>query len=236
MSLLSVCQDVADVIGLTRPAAIISGTDQLSRQMLGIAKEVLDELSLMDWPVLQIPYSFNTVAAQAAYTLPADFGREIGDTAYLATQYYPLRGSLTPGDWNRQRNALPSQIGRYKFRIYGLPLKLYFTPVPGTVETIVLEYQTTYRVKQLDSSYKTTYFSDDDVPLVPEDLVKKGLKWRLRRAKGLDYSEEFNEYEIARRDRLAQALTLGSMPVAYRNQAEMSDLATGYVPEYGFGV
>ena len=236
MSLLSICQEVADVTGITRPTAIVNGTDQLARQFLGIAKETLEELCQMDWPQLEIPYQFSTVANQMTYALPADFKREIGDTAYLASQYYPLRGSLTPGDWNRQRNQLPSQIGRYKFRIYGLPLQIYFTPVPGTVESVIFEYQTVYQVQQIDNSYKNTWYSDDDVPLVAEDLVKKGVKWRLRRAKGLDYSEEFNVYEMARAARLAQALTLGSLPVAYRNQVEIPELPTGYVPEFGFGV
>lgn len=236
MSLLSVCQDVADVTGLTRPTAIITGTDQLSRQFLGIAREVLDELTLMDWPNLEIPYSLNTVVGQSAYVLPADFKREIGDTAYLASQYYPLRGSLTPGDWQRQRNALPSQIGRYKFRLYGLPLKLNITPTPGTVEQVVFEYQTTYKVQQADTTYKSTWYDDADVAVVPEDLVRMGIKWRIRRAKGLDYIEEYNAYEMARRERLAQQLALGSMPVAYRNQVDVPEISTGYVPEFGFGV
>lgn len=235
MSLLSLCQDVADVIGLTRPAAILTGTDQLSRQMLGLTKETLEELSIMDWPVLEVPYSFNTVVDQDTYALPADFGREIGDTAYLASQYYPMRGSLTAGDWSRQRNGLPNGLGRYKFRIYGNPSVLYITPTPGTVETVVFEYATTNRVAQAaGGTFSAVYIEDTDTSIVPEELVKKGLKWRLRRAKGLDYSEEFDDYQFSCAQRLAQQLALGSMPVAYRSLAEI-DLPTGYVPEFGFG-
>lgn len=236
MTLLSVCQDTADVIGLTRPAAIITGTDQLSRQMLGLAKKTLEELGLMDWPVLEVPYTFATVVDQAQYDLPADFGREIGDTAFDAGRYLSLRGSLTPRDWARQRNALPSQLGRFKFRIFGNPLKINITPTPATVENIVFEYQTTYRVKQVDNSFKTTFFADDDVALVPEDLLKKGLEWRQRRAKGMDYSEEFDDYEQSRTSRLAQALSMGSTPVAYRGLSDYNEsFQDGYVPESGFG-
>lgn len=235
MSLLSVAQDVTDEIGLTRPTAIVSGTDQLARQILAISKVVLDELSNMDWPILQVPYQFSTVVSQSQYSLPSDFDRETVDTAFLASQYYSLRGSLTPGDWQRQRNSLPSQIGRYKFRVFGLPLKLNFSPTPLTVETVVLEYHTTYKVKQSDGTYKTTYFDDTDVSLVPEELVKKGLKWRLKRAKGLDYSEEFNEYEVARAQRLAQQLAIGSQAVAQRNLLDTPEISGGFVPENGFG-
>lgn len=237
MSLLSICQDVADVVGLARPAAILTGTDQLSRQMLGFMKETLEELSLMDWPILQVPYQFATVVNQQAYALPADFGREIADTAFLASQYYSMRGSMTPGDWQRNRNALPSQIGRYKFRFFGLPLKLNVTPVPGTVEQVVLEYATLFRVIKAADGLPALAFTDDaDISIVPEDLMRKGLKWRIRRAKGLDYSEEFNDYEIARAQRIAQSLALGSMAVAYRSQIESgADISMGFIPEFGFG-
>lgn len=236
MSLLSVAQDTCDVIGLTRPAAIITGNDQLARQILGLAKETLEELGLMDWPILEIPYSFNTVVGQAQYTLPEDFGREVGDTVYVASQYSNLRGSLTAAAWQQQRDQLQAQIGRYRFRIFGLPLALNLTPVPQVVEEITMEYQTTYRVKQIDGTYKNTFFADTDVPIMPEELLKKGLKWRLRRAKGLDYSEEFDDYEKDRFARLAQMLQLGSQPIAYRSQSEIPEGLGVYVPENGYGV
>lgn len=235
MSLLKVAQDVCDVIGLTRPTAIITGTDQLSRQILGLATEALDELSKMNWPILEIPYAFNTVVGQAQYALPEDFGREVGDTVYVASQYSSLRGSLTPSDWQRQRDQLQAQIGRYRFRIFGLPTMLNLAPTPQVAEEITFEYQTTYKVKQTDGTFKNAFYDDGDVSLVPEDLLKKGLKWRLRRAKGLDYSEEFDDYEQDRFASVARALGFGSQPVAYRNQFETPEGLGVYVPENGYG-
>jgi hypothetical protein len=233
MTLLTVAQEVADVIGITRPTALVSSTDQLSRQMLGLAKETLEELGLMDWPILEIPYTFNTADGVSQYTLPTDFGREIGDSVYLAGRYESLRGSVTPGQWQRQRSSLQANLGQYRFRIFGLPLQLNLTPTPTVVEAVTMEYQTTYRVQQVDTTYKTTFFADTDVSLMPEELLKKGLKWRMLRAKGADYSEEFNDYEMSRAARLAQQLQFGSSPVAQRY---MGDEASGlYIPESGFG-
>lgn len=234
MSLLSAAQDVCDVIGLARPVAIVASNEQLSRQILGLAKETLVELGLMDWPILEIPYTFNTVVGQAQYDLPLDFFRQISDTMYVSTQYDSLRGSLTPGDWARQRSGMQSNIGRYRFRVFGLPTKLNLTPTPTKIETLVMEYQTASRVQQADATYKATFFADGDTTLMPEELLKKGLKWRLRRAKGLDYSEEFDDYEISRTQRLAQALGMGSMPVAQRGYGD-DGIGIPYVPESGFG-
>lgn len=237
MTLLSVAQDVTDVIGLTRPMAVITGNDQLARQILGLARKTLEELGHMDWPQLEIPYTFATVNGQAQYDLPTDFDREVGDSVYIASQYQSLRGSLTPSDWQRQKSGMQSNLGRYKFRIFGLPPKINLTPTPGLVENIVMEYQTTYRVQQADASYKNTFMLDTDVSLISEELLKKGLEWRLRRAKGLDYSEEFDDYEMARAQRLAQALSMGSTPVAFRSlvEGEAAGLGNLYVPEGGFG-
>jgi hypothetical protein len=236
MSLLSVAQDVTDMIGFTRPSAIVSSTDALARQILSLAKETLEELGRMDWPALEIPYTFNTVVDQSQYALPADFGREVGDSVYVSGQYQSLRGSLTAADWQRQKSGMQANLGRYRFRIFGLPTMLNITPVPSKVETLVMEYQTTYRVQQTDSTYKNTFFADTDVSLMPEELLKKGLKWRLRHAKGLDYSEEFNDYEMSRAARLAQAMSMGSMPVAFRSGLDNAEgIGNMYMPEGGYG-
>jgi hypothetical protein len=37
--------------------------------------------------------------------------------------------------------------------------------------------------------------SDTDVPLLPDDCFVLGLMWRFRKAKGLDYAQEFDTYE-----------------------------------------
>jgi hypothetical protein len=235
MSLLTVVQDVCDVIGLTRPAAVVSSTDPLARQALGLAKETLRELSRMDWPALEVPYTFDTVVDQESYDFPADYATMTADTVYSSTQYYNMRGSLGPGEWTKQRNALAADTGRSKFRIFGTPLKLYITPTPSSVESVTMEYKTTNWVKQVDNSYKTTFYADTDVTVAPEELLYSGLMWRLRRAKGLDYSEEFDAYEKARTQLLAQHLSFGTIPVAYRNGVDTPPLTNGYIPENGFG-
>lgn len=232
--LLQVCQDVADVVGVQRPSAVVTSLDQLARQMYGLAKETLDELSLMDWPILVVPATLPTVVDQTAYPLPADFEHEIGDTLYLANRYDQVRGALSPGDWARQRNTYPD-LGRFRFRIFGNPLTLNLTPPPKMAEQMVYEYKTNLKVRRSDGTLGVTYANDDDTSIVPEGLVYKGLKWRLKRAKGLDYTEEFDDYELSRNQRLAQQLAFASMPVAYRSPFDAAEIAVGYVPESGFG-
>jgi hypothetical protein len=235
MSLLTISIQVADSVGLPRPSAVASSTDQLPRQMLALANETLEELCEMDWPLLEVTHTFNTVANQDTYALPANFNRIVTDSAYVASQYYALRGSLSSADWYRNRNSLPSQIGRYKFRIFGNPLSIVLTPKPMTVENIVLEYVTSNRVKDTGGNFAQNYTADTDVSIIPESVVRKGLKWRIKHAKGLDYSEDFNDYEITKQRVFAQQLAAGSMPVAFRNMIDVPELPNGFVPEFGYG-
>ena len=39
--------------------------------------------------------------------------------------------------------------------------------------------------------------SDSDTSLIEEDTIMKGAIWRYKKAKGLDYAEEFREYELS---------------------------------------
>jgi hypothetical protein len=103
------------------------------------------------------------------------------------------------------------------------------------VESITLEYATTNNILQSNGVYIRQYTLDDDVAIIPEELVAEGLNWRIRRAKGLAYEEEFNDYEVNRYQVLAQMLNMGSMPVAYRRMIDDAYVPDGYIPEWGYG-
>lgn len=234
MSLLTICQDVADEAGLPRPSTIIGNTDQLALQMLALIKTALKDLGRYNWNILERVATFNTVNGTASYVTEADYGRMIIDTAYVSTEYYRLRGSTTPQEWQMMRNEMSSQLGKWSLRVFGSPLKVYLSPTPDRVETVVYEYITSYLAATSGGTAKATFTIDTDVPVLDEDIVKKSLKWRIKHAKGMDYSEDYNEYEMTRAKMLAQSNAFGAMPVAVRSGAY--DPPIGTVPEDGFGV
>lgn len=237
MSLLTIAQRVADEVGLPRPGAVSSGTDQLARQMFALANAELEDLGKKNWPVLSTAYTFPTVVAQETYTPPAGFARFVADTAFVASQYYGMRGALSANEWERRKNSLPSNTGRYRYRMFGAPLQLHIVPTPGTVEQIVIEYMSGLLVLDADNvTRKPLYVVDTDVSVVPEELVRKGLKWRIKHAKGLDYSEDFDAYEMSVDELFAQQLNLGAIPVAQRSLADIPELGDGYIRETGYGV
>lgn len=236
MSLLSIAQRVADEIGLPRPGALASGADQLARQMYALANAALEELGKLNWPDLDTAYTFNTVVDQVAYPLPADYARFATDTAFVTAEYYQARGALSANEWARRRNGMSSLTGQLRYRVFGYPRRIQFVPAPQKVQSITIEYLTANLVVGKDATRKPLYAADTDTSIVPEELVRKGLKWRIKHAKGLDYSEDFNAYLTSVAELFAQQLSLGSTPVAYRSRFGDDDfLGSPYVPDTGYG-
>jgi hypothetical protein len=229
------CRDVADEVGLPRPNAVATGTAQLERQMFALANTTLKEMGRYNWPMLQTVFEFPTVIGQETYAVPADLKRFITDTAYVASLYYQMRGSLTGAEWEKRRNQLPSAAGRYRYRVFGSPYMINIQPIPQLVEQIVMEYFSSFLALDGSNIPIPLYGNDADMPRMPEEIVQLGVKWRIKHAKGLDYSQDFNEYYAELRKVLAQRLGLGSVAVAYRWNAETPELGDGYIPEQGFG-
>ena len=235
MSILSVTQNVADVVGLPRPSQVIGSTNQLARQMLGLAKRELQTLHVRNWPVLERLYSFNTVVDQAEYGFPIDCKNIIANTAYADNVYKRLRGGKTPGEWARLRAGIGIPDGCYRFRLSGFPLKIVLFPTPTAVENITLEYKTINTVVDNANVQKESFTADTDTSLVPEELLELGLTWRIRHAKGLEYAEDYNNYTSRVAELFSQALALDDIPVSAYVPEECSGVLDPYCPTTGFG-
>jgi hypothetical protein len=233
MSLLSIVLRVCDEVGLPRPTAVATSTDQLARQLFALANTELEELSKrFDWPVLTREKTFNTVAGTTQYALPADYRKFISNSIYDRSAYTALRGSLSPSQWQAAQISSPA---RTSVRIYGNPLKLNITPAPASVETLVFEYMTTNFAVSSMGAEKPLYGSDDDSSLIDEALVRMGLKWRAKHAKGLEFSADLAEYEAVVAREFAAAMAQPFIPVGFSRHSE-EPITTGTIRSQGFGV
>lgn len=232
MTLLSIATSVCDEVGLPRPSAVASSTGSLERQLFALANAELRELCTMDWPVLNRTKQFNTVIGTFQYALPDDFRKLVVGTAYNAGSYYRVRASLTGKEWERRRNALLTPLYRYGLRILGNPQKVNLTPTPQAVEPLLYEYQTINRA-MAGAVEQPLYVVDTDVSIIDEALVQMGLKWRIKHAKGLEFSADIALYNQAVQRAFAAALALDEISLTETTREEV--LSPGYVPEIGFG-
>lgn len=235
MTLLSVVQNVADAVGLPRPSQVAGNAQQLARQMLSLANKTIQDVSKRNWPQLTQPYSFNTVPGQEEYALPGDWASMIPDTVFADGTWRAVRGSHTAMSWAEAKSMLAVPVGAYRIRISGSPLKFHLNPAPSTVEPITLWYVTKYRVTTATGSGEA-YANDTDVCKIPEEVIELGLQWRIKHAKGLDYSEDFNDFDRQCNEYLAKSLALGSLAVSARMAYGDFDMPSPYMPETGFGI
>lgn len=197
MSLLTACQNAVKETGLGDvPATIISNTDKLAVQLNALAEREAKVLGKLNWQRLLREQTLTVVSGQASYSLPADWGRYLSDTFWDTTNYWQMRGSIDPATWQALKRGIVATSLRRNFRVVGNLLTLDPTPTVST-DVLIGEYaRNTPWVDTLGTTYRVTATADTDTTVFPEHLLELGLIWRLKYAKGMDYAEDKNTYEI----------------------------------------
>jgi hypothetical protein len=236
MTMLTSIKDACSEIGLTAPLAVASGQSLLARQLFAIAKAELEDLSrTYDWPDLVLAYTFDTAAATEDYALPAGFDKLVSDTVYRANDYWKARGSLSPSQWEFRKNSNFGQLSRTGFRLYKLAGNMRLDPVPTAVDTYVYEYKSSLKAIQADETKIDTFLLDTDAPIVPEGIFQMGLKWRILRSKGAEFTTERNDYIDARAQAFAQQMSAPDLPIGSDKYSLDWPITNGFVPDNGFG-
>lgn len=195
MTLLTICQDIAEESKVKVPSTIIGNTELEAVRLLGAMVDTADDLlRRVDWQELHAEASISTVASTASYNLPSDFQRIVNDTAWNATTRYPMIGVTSAKDWQALQNATESEgsVQDY-YRIRGDQLLIY--PTPTAVESLVYEYIQNTPIESSGGAAQTTWLADTDIPKIDEYLVKLGARWRFKKMLGKAYADDKNQYE-----------------------------------------
>lgn len=203
MSLLSICRNATDEVGLRRPIVVIGGTDATSIRCLRYAARVGRELVKMNIDHLIKEYTFNTTASEDTYTLPADFDHFVPFTHWNRTEsrrMYPIQAE----EWQGFKSGLATVSLNDRFRIRGIDRDFLIEPVPTSVETIAFEYVSKNYCKSSGGVGKAAWSSDTDNSVCDEDIFEMGVIWRLLNRMGQPYAEEKAEYQRALNTMIAQ--------------------------------
>lgn len=237
MTLLSICQRVFGETGWPVLTAIAANSDPTAAQIKALAISELEALSeKYDWPQLETEYAFATVNAQSVYPWPSDFRKLSVGSVFNHDEYYQLKGSVPVDQWNLRKYGLLSSISRRRFRVRyvgGTP-GIEITPTPTVAQNVVAVYYSNSYARSEGGVGKEVYTTDTDVSKIPERLVRLGLKWRFREAKGLDFGAALAEYNATIGMIFGAAQASGDIPIG-GNLTGYDELPTGYIPENGFG-
>ncbi|MGO7438897.1 hypothetical protein ACC674_15405 [Rhizobium ruizarguesonis] len=223
MSLLTIIQNVCAEIDLDPPTAVMSSADPQIRQLQILSYRAgKDLLKDHDWSVLNTTRNFTaTGAIPEPAEPPSDFSRfVVNSMIWNTSRLWSLNGPVEPQTWERN-TILNSNPVPQLWRMLGGKLAFF----PNDVgETLRYEYVSKYWIAvNGGTTYAENWSNDTDTARFSEDLLELSLIWRWKRAKGLDYGEELENYERAKEsavgaDRAAQPISL-SMP----NRGEVPD-------------
>lgn len=194
-TLLSMCRDAADLIGIQRPLGIMAGGDQTARTLLACATREGRALSRRwTWQAMTVIQTFTSVAAEAQTgAIPSDCSRVLADTFFNRTMKRPVRGPLNAREWEIQK-ALTAAVLYDAFRIRGDTIDLIPTPSAGW--TYAFEYVSTNWCESTTGTGQDAWAADTDVPLLDAEAFTQGIVWRYLQSRGLDYAEAMRSYEL----------------------------------------
>jgi len=198
MSLLTICQDAANEIGVPSPSTVVGSTDTTNIQLLAAAnREGKNLVAGYDWQTLIKEEAHTTLAAESQgdmSTIATDFLRFSNDTMWNRTTDRKYYGPLNNAQWQRLKASVSSGITNY-FRIRGNAL--LFHPAPPAGESVFFEYiGKNWVITSGSSANATSFAADANTTVLDEDLITLGVIWRFLKQKGLPYDNQFQEYRL----------------------------------------
>lgn len=184
-------------LGLSVPTAVVGNTDAQVAQLLELAIEEGEELSSRHgWSALTAEATYTQVAARdqgLLSTLASGFESMIPESFWNRTTTLPVVGPVTPRDW-QMLMAFPVTGPYQQFKIEGG--HLYIDPIPpNATDSLAFHYKSRNWCESSGGTGQSEWSADTDVGRLEEDLMRQGLMWRWKSAKGLDYAQDFEGYE-----------------------------------------
>lgn len=205
MSLLTLVQSVATELDISSPSTVVGNTNNQIIQLLRLANNEGKYLAARyRWQALINEATFTSAATEsqgAMTTLAgASFGWLCNDTVWNRTQD---RRMIPVSDVQWQQMKATSITGPCEyFRIRG---GLFIVqPTMTASETVAFEWVSKNWCESSGGTDQSAWAADTDVGILDETVMAAGVLWRWKRAKGLDYAEDFNTYEALVADAAAR--------------------------------
>lgn len=198
MTLLSIIRTVAAEVGIPQPTTVIGNQNANIAQLLALVtregRHLAKRLSIQE---LRAEATHTSIAQEnqgVITTIAPGFDRFALETFWDRTEQWLLPGPVDAAEWQemKARGIEPSVT---HFRLRGSDLLAYPTPTAGN--SWAFEYYTDQWVALYGGGSGNTFANDNDTPKIDETVIEMGVIWRWLKAKGLDYSEEKRDYEIA---------------------------------------
>jgi len=176
--------------------AVVSGDGQPAAQRV---VEVIDANSLrVEMESTATAAGTEIIFSRDTYEIPSDFDHYISHTWWDRTNHWMLVGPQSPQFDQWQRSGIVTTGPRRRWRQIGKRPTVYrLWPAPTIQDTpaaLVFEYVSDGWVEHADGTFGTRFTADTDVPLISDNALILGAKWRMWQIKGFDYGAMQAEY------------------------------------------
>jgi len=204
MSLLTICQDAARRCRFNSvPSVAVSSNDLDVQQLVAFAQDTGVELmERHDWRNLKKEMTLTGDGGTLQWSLPSDWKRFVpsdrsqgGQLVSMSRPLVPMMGPINDMQLARFK-AYPTVLIWPVWRMIGNYVEIW--PALPSGEVVKSWYYSKNWISNAAGSATSPSFSnDDDYSLINEDTIMKGVVWRWKQSKGLDYAEEFRAYEAS---------------------------------------
>lgn len=181
MSLLTICQNAADELQLSRPNSIVGNIDDDARRLLRYANKVGNSLMKRHhWSAIRKEHSFTAVAAETQTgILPDDFDRFVPEAFWDRTNKNLISGPVTATQWQGLKTYDYSDSETPKFAYRGGDVLII--PSMSGGETLAFEYVSNQWCQSSGGTGKASWAADTDTAILDEELITYGvaLEWLL---------------------------------------------------------
>jgi hypothetical protein len=194
VSLLTIIQQACSRLAIPVPTAIVSSTDSQIVQLYSLANEEGETCcARYDWRKLIGEVLFSTLNQhEQTGALPSDFDHIVNESMWDRTTVRKVFGPLTDEQW---QNEMAFPVYTPIAPAYIIYSELNLTPAPSLGDTLAFNYVKNTWARSASGTPQTSYTADSDTTIFGDVLSVKGVIWRFKKMKGLDYADEFQDYE-----------------------------------------
>jgi hypothetical protein len=183
MTLLTICRDAADEIGIDRPSSVISNpqphVQKLARYANKAGKQLMKNVA---WQVLRKERTFSALGQETQTSiLPSDFDRLVTETFWNRTAQRLIDGPVSATEWQSLKAF--SYAGDPKFAYRGDSILII--PVPSAGQTLAFEYVSENWCQSSGGTAQSAWAADDDTGIIDEELITRAVKYLYLTDEGL---------------------------------------------------
>jgi hypothetical protein len=195
LTLAQIVTQVTRLLPLSNePTTIVGNSDAQVKQLLALIQEEGDDtLERWEWNALMVDWTFAITADPHTQIFPTDFNRFLQRASMWrsGSLLTPLTGPVGPDQWHRLL-TLPGTFPGY-WRPFGGAIQVTGVSVG---ETVTIPYISQNWILDINgTTKKRLWAADSDTPLIYDNLVVLGGRWRWKQSKGLEYAEDFASFE-----------------------------------------